>query len=544
MRSSPLYLQKLGKCIDHKISVISRGRKGRERQRSKMMMKGEFWSNLGSTMAAIMFAYAMFRQYLPPQLQDYMFRYGKKLSNLFYPYIHVTFDEYTGERMKKSEAFSAIQNYLSDKSSANAKRLKADVVKDSQSLVLSMDYNEEITDEFDGVKLWWSANRSTPKTQQFSFYPAADEKRYYVLKFHKRDREFVTGTYLKHVMKQGKAIAADNRQRKLYSNGGGQGSYGPRNGTTWTHVAFEHPATFDTLAMDEKKKNVIKKDLLKFSKGKDYYAKIGKAWKRGYLLYGPPGTGKSTMVAAMANFLNYDVYDLELTTVKNNVELRRLLIETSNKSIIVIEDIDCSLDLTGQREGKKKKKKDDKSEEGSDPISSMSQNEEKKESEVTLSGLLNFIDGIWSACGGERIIVFTTNHVEKLDPALIRRGRMDKHIEMSYCRFEAFKVLAKNYLDIDSHPLFGEIERLLEETDMTPADVAENLMLKSDDDEEDEACLKCLIEALEAGKEEARKKAEEEEKPKEESEQEQPVEEVVTEDVKSAKEVKENGVIH
>ncbi|MBA0730805.1 hypothetical protein Golax_023246, partial [Gossypium laxum] len=283
-----------------------------------------------------------------------------------YPYIHITFDEFTGEKIKKSEAFSVIQNHLSDKSSANAKRLKADVVKDSQSL-----------------------------------------KRFYTLKFHNRHREVITGTYLSHVLKQGKAIAANNRQRKLYSNGAGQGN---RSSTTWTHVAFEHPATFDTLAMDEKKKREIKKDLVSFSNGKEYYAKIGKAWKRGYLLYGPPGTGKSTMVAVMANFLNYDVYDLELTTVKNNVELRRLLIETSNKSIIVIEDIDCSLDLTGQREEKKKKKKkDDKNEEG-DPISAMSKNEERKESEVTLSGLLNFIDGIWSACGGERIIVFTTNH--------------------------------------------------------------------------------------------------------------------------------------
>ncbi|XVF58188.1 hypothetical protein PTKIN_Ptkin07bG0043800 [Pterospermum kingtungense] len=513
-----------------------------------MMMKGEMWSNLGSTMAAIMFMYAMFRQYFPPQLQDYIFRYSKKLSNLMYPYIHVTFDEFTGERMSRSEAFSAIQNYLSGKSSAYAKRLKADIVKNSQSLVLSMDYGEEITDEFNGVKVWWAASRSTPKTQQFSFYPASDEKRFYILKFHKRDREFITGTYLNHVLQQGKAIAADKRQRKLYSNSGGQGGPGYRS-SSWTHVVFEHPATFDTLAMDEKKKQEIKKDLVKFSKGKEYYAKIGKAWKRGYLLYGPPGTGKSTMISAMANFLNYDVYDLELTTVKNNVELRRLLIETSNKSIIVIEDIDCSLDLTGQREKTKKK---DESEEKVDPISKKAKEEEiKKDSEVTLSGLLNFIDGLWSACGGERIIVFTTNHVEKLDPALIRRGRMDKHIEMSYCRFEAFKVLAMNYLDIDSHPLFGEIGRLLEETDMTPADVAENLMLKSDDDDENETCLKNLIEALEAAKEEARKKAEEEaslkakKEEKEEKEKEQSVEEDVKQDtLMSAKEVKENGVIH
>ncbi|KAL9424684.1 hypothetical protein AB3S75_031745 [Citrus x aurantiifolia] len=91
--------------------------------------------------------------------------------------------------------------------------------------------------------------------------------------------------------------------------------------------------------METKKKEEIKKDLKKFSKGKEYCAKIGKAWKRGYLLYGPPGTGKSTMIAAMANFLNYDVYDLELTTVQDNTELRTLLIETSSKSIIVIENI-------------------------------------------------------------------------------------------------------------------------------------------------------------------------------------------------------------
>ncbi|OMP05610.1 hypothetical protein COLO4_08710 [Corchorus olitorius] len=410
--------------------------------------------------------------------------------------------------MRRSEAFTAIHNYLKDKSSAFAKRLKGDFAEDGQSLVLSMDYDEEVSDVFQGVKVSWAARRSTPKTQQFSFYPASDEKGFYILKFHKRDREFITGTYLLHVLKQGKAIAADNRQRKLYSNNPSQSWSPGYRSTKWSHVVFEHPATFDTLGMDAKKKEEIKKDLVKFSKGKEYYAKIGKAWKRGYLLYGPPGTGKSTMIAAMANFLKYDVYDLELTTVKNNIELRRLLIETSNKSIIVIEDIDCSLDLTGQREKKKK----DENEKQMDPISKKAKEEEKNDSEVTLSGLLNFIDGLWSTCGGERIIVFTTNYVEKLDPALIRRGRMDKHIEMSYCRSEAFKVLAKNYLDIDSHPLFGEIGQLLEETNMTPADVAENLMLKSDDDEETETLLKNLIASLK----EARKKAEKEEKEKEE----------------------------
>lgn len=105
------------------------------------------------------------------------------------------------------------------------------------------------------------------------------------------------------------------------------------------------------------------------------------------------------------------------------------------------------------------------------------------------------------SCGGERIIVFTTNFVDKLDPALVRKGRMDKHIELSYCCFEAFKVLAKNYLDVEESDLFEEVKRLLEDQEikMTPADIAENLLPKSEY-EGSETCLKRLIQVLKQAK--------------------------------------------
>ncbi|XP_028778661.1 AAA-ATPase ASD, mitochondrial-like [Neltuma alba] len=523
-----------------------------------MDIVAKMWSQLGSITATLMFLYAMFDRFLPPPLRHYIRIYTGKLTSLISPYISIKFPEFEGERLKRSEAFTAIQTYLSAHSSERASRLKAEVVKDSHTpLVLSMDDNEEITDEFQGVKLWWFAHKHDVKNQSFSFYPASDEKRFYILTFHKRHREVVTRSYVKHVLDEGKAMATRNRQLKLYTNNPSSNWYGWR-ATKWSHVVFEHPASFDTLALDPKMKEDILKDLVKFQKGKAYYAKIGKAWKRGYLLYGPPGTGKSTMIAAMANFLNYDIYDLELTAVKENAELRKLLIETSNKSIVVIEDIDCSLDLTGQRK-KKKKKKDEEEEGAKDPVKKALDEEENKESKVTLSGLLNVIDGIWSACGGERVIVFTTNHVDKLDAALIRKGRMDKHIELSYCCYEAFRVLARNYLDLETHHLFPRIEELFRETEMTPADVAENLMPKSE--EEDQAtCLERLIEALETAKkkaeEDAKKKAEEEAKKKAEEEEEgkKKAEEEVKEKAelpekemennkKSGEGVKENGFL-
>jgi chaperone BCS1 len=132
----------------------------------------------------------------------------------------------------------------------------------------------------------------------------------------------------------------------------------------------------------------------------------------------------------------------------------------------------------------------------------------RRESMLTLSGLLNFIDGLWSAHSGERIIVFTTNHLDKLDPALIRRGRMDKHIEMSYCRFEAFRTLAENYLGVDAHPLFDDIKELLQVVDMTPADVAEYMMVSKRGARDADACLGSLVHEL-TKKSEEQKKVEE-----------------------------------
>ncbi|PWA67987.1 ATPase, AAA-type, core [Artemisia annua] len=451
-------------------------------------------TQFGSMMAGVMFVFAMVQRWLPAEFRNHFQRYFQRLINYIYPYITIRFDEYQVDEFERSVAYIAIDKYLSTHSSNGAKRLKANVVTGGKSFFLNMDDYEEVTDEFQGIKIWWSSSKSISEQRVLFTYGDNDERRCFKLTFNRKHRDIITKQYLHHVLDEGKVIDVKIRPRKLYTN---------NTRTMWSHIMFEHPSTFDTLAMDPKKKKDILNDLMTFSKSKDYYKKVGKSWKRGYLLYGPPGTGKSSMIAAMANFLEYYIYDLELTSVKDNTDLRKLLIQTSTKSIIVIEDIDCSLDLTGQR---KKKNEDEQKQE---LLLKMEEGTNKKDSSLTLSGLLNFIDGLWSACGSERLIVFTTNHVDKLDPALVRRGRMDMHIELSYCCFETFKFLAKNYLDIESHELFATISPLLNETNMTPADVAENLIPKSTE-ENGESCLKNLIKSLENRKEAARIKADEE----------------------------------
>ncbi|XP_039026040.1 AAA-ATPase At5g17760-like [Hibiscus syriacus] len=216
-------------------------------------------------------------------------------------------------------------------------------------------------------------------------------------------------------------------------------------------IKLKHPMTFNTLAMDSELKRAVMVDLQHFTNGEEYYKRVCKAWKRGYLLYGSPGTGKSSLIAAMANYLKYDIYDLDLTDVHTNSDLRFLLLTMPSRSILIIEDIDCSIKLQNRE------------------LETESDGNQG-DNQVTLSGLLNFIDGLWSCCNEERIIIFTTNHKERLDPALVRPGRMDMHI--------CFQ-LAFNYFGIGNDGVFEQIERMLEEVNVSPAEVAGELMKKN-----------------------------------------------------------------
>ncbi|MCL7031820.1 hypothetical protein MKW94_021896 [Papaver nudicaule] len=478
-----------------------------------MWRMGDHWAAIGTSLGSLMFLYTMIERFFPYGfLHKYIEQYVQRILRFTNLYVQISIEEYSGELIdQKNQSYTYTEAYLSAIAIQRAMQLKAYTPKNSKKLVLNVvDYEMTITDQFQGATFWWMLTNAN----EIGKPRKIDNLRALTLTFSKWHRQLVMDMYLDHVMEKGKELLERNQQRKLYTNNSRDDWYKQE---MWSHVVFNHPATFDTLAMDKAKKEDIMEDLIAFSKAKEYYAKIGKAWKRGYLLYGPPGTGKSTMIVAISKFMNYDIYDLELKSVRGgNSELRKLLLDTSDRSIIVIEDIDCNLALTDKRKTKKKGKKGEKTYQ-------QRLAEIRGDRDVTLSGLLNFIDGLWSSTGGERLIIFTTNHVEKLDSALIRRGRMDKHIELGYCSFEGFKILAKNYLNVDAHPLFETIRCLISETKITPADVAENLMPKTvNGGDYSEVCLENLVSALEKAKEDARLKAEkqsEEEESDEEDEE-------------------------
>ncbi|KAF3657124.1 putative transcription factor ORG2-like [Capsicum annuum] len=407
-------------------------------------------------------AMAMLAHNLPQEVQDYIFFGLRSVLIKFSNQMTMVIDEFDG--MVSNEVYESAQIYLGSKLSPDTRRFKVSKPEKEKSFNTSMERNEEVVDVYKGEKFKWIWICKQVGTSREYFYNPRDmnstlrsEVRSYELTFHRKHKELVLECYLAYIINEAKLLKLETRTLKIHTM-----DYENMHdlSAVWTPVNLDHPATFETLAMDSEQKDMIAKDLDRFVQRKDYYRRVGKAWKRGYLLYGPPGTGKSSLIAAVANYLNFDVYDLELT-----------------------EDIDATIDLQEKLSSRVADPSNESHEEGS---------------EVTLSGLLNFIDGLWSSCGDERIIIFTTNHIEKLDPALLRPGRMDMHIHMSYCTPSGFRLLASNYLGVIEHQHFEKIESLIETNAVTPAEVAEQLMK----DDEVDIALKGLIDFLHMKKKE------------------------------------------
>lgn len=162
-------------------------------------------------------------------------------------------------------------------------------------------------------------------------------------------------------------------------------------------------------------KTEILTDIETWKKSKHEYLRRGIAFKRGHCFYGPPGTGKTTLAKAIALEYKMDVYSVNLRTIRSDEDLTTMFGRIGPGSILLLEDFDSHF------EGR----------ESTDP-----------ESKVTFSGLLNAIDGVLPL--DDVLIIVTTNHIEKLDPALLRPGRIDMVKEIGF----ATSVEASEYVSM------------------------------------------------------------------------------------------------
>jgi ATP-dependent 26S proteasome regulatory subunit len=241
----------------------------------------------------------------------------------------------------------------------------------------------------------------------------------------------------------------------------------------WQEAPHETMKSFDNIFFEEKQE-VIQK-IRFFTENKEWYRRNGVPYTLGIALYGVPGTGKTSFIKALATLLDRHIISISLARIKTKKQLHDFYYETQysnandkntlgfDKKIIVFEDIDCVGDIILKR--KHKSKLDnfeiDSLDDVEDFVDTTGSNlpysltpEDKVKHEIakatkyvlkkmnggdsgatvpimgynqqdniTLDDILNLLDGIRENTG--RIMIITTNHYDKLDPALIRPGRID-----------------------------------------------------------------------------------------------------------------------
>ncbi|GLI78301.1 hypothetical protein PoHVEF18_006611 [Penicillium ochrochloron] len=250
---------------------------------------------------------------------------------------------------------------------------------------------------------------------------------------------------------QHKFVERDGSRTIIYR--GQRGSSG--SSFDWCRCMSRPPRPLDTVILDNTQKHAFLADIEDYlERGTaEWYAEHGIPYRRGYLLSGPPGTGKSSLCFAVAGKLGLKIYLLNLSSrALDEDNLYSLFSELPRRCILLVEDVDTS-EIThsrGQsifpRSGPSQADNSPPTDNKSSPDDPGKSNEKTEKTGITLSSLLNVLDGVAASEG--RILVMTTNHPEKLDDALLRAGRVDMQIEFRLAISEDIENLYKSIYSV------------------------------------------------------------------------------------------------
>ncbi|KAK0451219.1 P-loop containing nucleoside triphosphate hydrolase protein [Desarmillaria tabescens] len=218
-------------------------------------------------------------------------------------------------------------------------------------------------------------------------------------------------------------------------------------GGMWADVKRKPKRPLESIILREGVLQSLIQDAREFIDSEQWYNKAGIPHRMGILLYGPPGTGKSSTIYALAGELGFEIYSLSLAS--NYVDdsfLQRAASAVPKHSIFLIEDIDCAFPSREDRE-------EDLLHNQYIAYDPYSQPPHRRRSLVTLSGLLNVIDGVGSEEG--KLFFATTNYIDRLDAALLRPGRIDRKVPYSLATREQAEALYTRFFPESRLPDLG-----------------------------------------------------------------------------------------
>lgn len=212
---------------------------------------------------------------------------------------------------------------------------------------------------------------------------------------------------------------------------------------SWGEVSRLYDApkrSLDTVILKPGQIESLVGDIKRFLRDEELYVDMGMPYHRGILLYGMPGTGKTSIAAAAANALGLDIFLVTVSEVKTEKALKAILGSIPARSVLVLEEIDsCGAATDGAT----------------------------KDTGLSRDVLLQALDGFTAPHG--LITIMTTNHYDRLDPALTRAGRVDLKLEIGAVNTEQITRLCQRFIGY----VPDDLPDVREEDGIVPADIIE-----------------------------------------------------------------------
>lgn len=181
----------------------------------------------------------------------------------------------------------------------------------------------------------------------------------------------------------------------------------------------------NTVFVDQAIKDRLVSRINWFQSAEDWHASRGIPWKLGIVLHGPPGTGKTSLIHALSSDFGFDI-----KYIKSLHALGEAFRTGKPADLFVIEDIDT---ISGSLDRK-----------GRDGASTTGLEAGQGSA---LHEILNSMDGMQTPDGLKFII--TTNHIAKLDSAIVRPGRIDDVIEIGPLSLESARQMFRAFYGRD-----------------------------------------------------------------------------------------------